>query len=127
MFISRVFIVLAVPLVIVACSSVVPNKTTSNQVDIEAQNSLPPNDTGRPQQPPRIDFATAAQKLGVTEAKLKTALKVPEKPPTEPSSSPPPPPDIKGAAVKLGVTEKKLIEALRIPPHPPTENPPTTK
>ncbi len=79
----------------------------------------PPNGIGGIQPPPRIDFASAAQKLGVTETQLKSALGVPEKPPIQPLSAPPPRPDIKGAATKLGVTESKLIEALGIPPHPP--------
>ncbi len=87
---------------------------------IGACNMLPsPNGTGGLQPPPRIDFASAAQKLGVSETQLKSALGVPEKPPTQPLSSPPPRPDIKGAATKLGVTESKLIEALGLPPHPP--------
>lgn len=81
----------------------------------------PPNSTGGIQPPPRIDFAAAAQKLGITETQLKSALGVPEKPPTQPLVSPPPRPDIKGAATKLGVPESKLIEALGIPPKPPVD------
>jgi|GEM_PF-1968046 U5 snRNP spliceosome subunit len=76
--------------------------------------------------PPRIDFATAAKKLGVTEAQLIEALGLPAKPPAPPTQnnrppSPPPPPplDIPGAAKKLGVTEAQLIKFLGIPPRPP--------
>ncbi|KAF3889327.1 MULTISPECIES: hypothetical protein [Nostocales] len=111
MKINRLLILTAVPLTIGACSFLAP----------------PPNGTGGLQPPPRIDFNTAAKKLGVTEVQLKAALKVPEKLPIEPSSTPPPPPDIKGAATKLGISERKLIEVLGIPPHPPNAQPSTTK
>ncbi|MBD2435582.1 hypothetical protein [Nostoc sp. FACHB-110] len=87
----------------------------------------PPNGPGALQPPPRIDFALAAKKLGVTETQLKSALGVPEQPPTQPLSSPPPRPDLKGAATKLGVTESKLIEALGLPPHPPGDPSSTPK
>lgn len=79
--------------------------------------------------PPRIDFATAAKKLGVTEAQLIEALGLPAKPPAPPSdkNSPPPPPpppplDIPGAAKKLGVTEAQLIKVLGIPARPPGDH-----
>ena len=85
-----------------------------------------PKPSQEPRHPPRIDFATAAQKLGVTEAQLIEALGLPAKPPAPPSdkNSPPPPPpppplDIPGAAKKLGVTEAQLIKFLGIPPRPP--------
>ncbi len=76
--------------------------------------------------PPRIDFATAAKKLGVTEAQLIEALGLPAKPPAPPTENnpppgppPPPPLDIPGAAKKLGVTEAQLIKVLGIPARPP--------
>jgi hypothetical protein len=110
MIIKRLFILAVVPLTIGACSFLAP----------------PPNGIEGTQPPPPLDFANAAKKLGVSEAQLKAALKMPEKPPA-PSSSPPPRPDIKGAAVKLGVSEKQLIEALGMPPNPPGEQPSPTK
>jgi hypothetical protein len=79
-----------------------------------------------PPHPPRIDFATAAKQLGVTEARLIEALGLPAKPPEPPTDNnrppcppPPPPLDIPGAAKKLGVTEARLIQILGIPPRPP--------
>ena len=118
MILKRLFILSAVLLTLEACSSVV-SKTV-------AQSSLPPNGAEKPQPPPRIDFAAASRKLGVSEAQLKAALGVPDKPPTK-SSTPPPPPNLQAAAAKLGVTEAKLIEALGIPPHPPGDRPSTTR
>ncbi|GAA6622942.1 hypothetical protein [Scytonema sp. NUACC26] len=77
----------------------------------------PPNEHRRR---PRIDFAAAAEKLGVTEAQLKDALGVPANPPNPSErNGRPPRPDFKAAAAKLGVTEQQLIEALGIPPRPP--------
>ena len=57
---KRLFILSAVLLTLEACSSVV-SKTV-------AQSSLPPNGAEKPQPPPRIDFAAASRKLGVSEA-----------------------------------------------------------
>jgi hypothetical protein len=72
--------------------------------------------------PPRIDFAAAATKLGVTEQQLKDALGVPANPPSVGGASPqenrtsrPPRPDFKAAATKLGVTEQQLKDALGVP------------
>ncbi len=118
MIFNRLLILLTILLTLEACTSV-NSKTLPNQSDTMAQNSLPPNGTEK-RQPP--NFAAAAQKLGITEAQLKVALKLPAQPPTN-SDSPPPRPDIKGAAKTLGVTEAKLIEALGLPPHPPGKHP----
>ncbi|MHC5675627.1 hypothetical protein [Nostoc sp.] len=111
MRINQLFILVTLSLTIGACNLLTP----------------PPNQTAGQQPPPRVDFASAAKKLGVTETQLKAALGVPEKLPTQPLSSPPPRPDIKGAATKLGVTESKLVEALGIPPKPPGDQSSTTK
>lgn len=112
------------------------------------QTQAPQSLEGRSRRPdrkserPRINFAAAAAKLGIAEAKLKEALGVPSQP-SQPSSQVPsqgnppsgeqgqPKPsqrekghrrparlDIKGAAAKLGITEQKLIHALGLPPKP---------
>ncbi|MEK0189059.1 MAG: hypothetical protein EAZ98_23705, partial [Oscillatoriales cyanobacterium] len=93
-----------------------------------AQSAPEPSQERR--HPPRIDFATAAKQLGVTEAKLIEALGLPPKPPEPPSDQnrppcppPPRPLDIPGAAKKLGVSEAQLIQILGIPPHPPNSLP----
>ena len=123
MTIKRLLILSAIPVAIATSSFAIPNRTIANQSDRVAQTASPSNAQQQPprRQPPRIDFAAAAQKLGVTEAKLKEALGVPAEPPVLPP--PPPPPDFKGAAAKLGVTEQQLIEALGVPPHPPGDCP----
>jgi hypothetical protein len=87
----------------------------------------PSQERRHPPHPPRIDFATAAKQLGVTETQLIKALGLPAKPPEPPPTDnnrppclpPPPPLDIPGAAKKLGVTEARLIQILGIPPRPP--------
>lgn len=108
------------------------------------QNSGQPGNpaNGQRRQPPRINFAAAAAKLGITEAQLKAALGVPANPPGangqpngQANGQPngqngpmaqngqgqkrPPKLDIKGAAAKLGISEQKLVNALGLPPHPP--------
>ena len=98
-------------------------QTTVSSNTLLAQS--PPEPSQERRHPPRIDFATAAKQLGVTEAQLIEALGLPTKPPAPPSDNncppPPPPPrlDIPGAAKKLGVTEAQLIQVLGIPPRPP--------
>jgi hypothetical protein len=62
-------------------------------------------------QPPEVDLASAAAKLGVRESELRAALG-------------PPPPDLAAAAQKLGITEEALIEALGIPQNRNESNPP---
>ncbi|MBS9394847.1 MAG: hypothetical protein HEQ29_17505 [Dolichospermum sp. LBC05a] len=111
--INRLLILSALPLAIATSSILLPNKTIANQPEQIAENIKPPQEQEEQHRPPGhpIDFATAAKKLGVTEAKLKTALGLP--------LEPPPRPDIRGAATKLNITEKKLIEALGVPPRPP--------
>jgi len=111
--INRLLIVSALPLAIATSSILLSSKTIANQSQQVAENVKQPQaqeEQHRPPGPP-IDFATAAKKLGVTEAKLKTALGLP--------LEPPPRPDIRGAATKLNVTEDKLIEALGLLPRPP--------
>lgn len=100
-----------------------PDRTTASSSNtLLAQSAPEPSQERR--HPPRIDFATAAKQLGVTEAKLIEALGLPAKPPEPPSDKncppppPPPPLDIPGAAKKLGVTEAQLIQILGIPPRP---------
>lgn len=99
------------------------NRTTASSSNtLLAQSAPEPSQERR--HPPRIDFATAAKQLGVTEAKLIEALGLPPKPPEPPSDKncppppPPPPLDIPGAAKKLGVSEAQLIQILGIPPRP---------
>lgn len=99
------------------------NRTTASSSNtLLAQSAPEPSQERR--HPPRIDFATAAKQLGVTEAKLIEALGLPAKPPEPPSDKncppppPPPPLDIPGAAKKLGVSEAQLIQILGIPPRP---------
>ncbi len=66
---------------------------------------------------PRHDFAAAAQRLGVTEQALRSALGVPDQPPRD--GSRPPRPDFAAAAQRLGVTEAALKEALGVPAQGP--------
>ena len=103
-----------------------PDRTTANSNTVLAQSQPEPSQERK--HPPRIDFAAAAQQLGVTEAELIEALGLPAKPPEPPSENNPPPNppprprlDIPAAAKKLGVTEAELIKILGIPPRPPGE------
>lgn len=113
----RLLALIALPVLIGAFGCVAQNKTaaqTSNQL---AQASSQPNQQQEGQRNHRgPDFAAAAQKLGISEAKLKEALGVPANP--TPGQRPPRP-DFKAAATKLGITEQQLVDALGIPPHPP--------
>jgi len=119
MNIRRVLVVTAIPVLVGTFCFISLNKVNAaNPSQQIAQASEPPN--GQRRQPPRIDFAAAAAKLGVTEAQLKNALGVPANPPSASGRNQRPPrPDLKAAAAKLGVTEQQLINALGIPPHPP--------
>uniref|UniRef100_A0A832H380 Uncharacterized protein n=1 Tax=Oscillatoriales cyanobacterium SpSt-402 TaxID=2282168 RepID=A0A832H380_9CYAN len=82
-----------------------------------AQNSTQPGAPQGQRRPPRqIDFATAAAKLGVSEAQLKDALGVNN------ADGQKQRPDIQGAATKLGVTEQQLVQALGLPQRPPGHN-----
>ncbi len=115
----RLLALIALPVLIGTFGCVAQNKTaaqTSNQL---AQASSQPNQQqegrGNHRGP---DFAAAAQKLGISEAKLREALGVPTNPQATPGQRPPKP-DFKAAAAKLGITEQQLVDALGIPPHPP--------
>ncbi len=68
------------------------------------QNQGSPGQNG--QQPPSIDFASAAAELGVTEEALRNALGAPGQAP----------PDFAAVAAELGVTEQALLAALGITP-----------
>ena len=82
----------------------------------KAEESVPTTDGTMPAPPewaapgerppvPEMDFATAAEKLGVTEQQLRDAL-------GDLSQGPP---DLADAAEKLGVSEDSLREALGLP------------
>ncbi|MBD2298992.1 hypothetical protein [Nostoc sp. FACHB-190] len=86
---------------------------------IAQASSQPSDQPPEGQRPPRPDFAAAAQKLGVSEQKLKEALGVPANPPSQGQGQRPPRPDFAAAAQKLGVSEQKLKEALGVPANPP--------
>ena len=104
--------------------------TSPNQANAEAPLHQIAQATDAPNQPPqghrrrpRIDFAAAAQKLGVTEAQLKDALGVPANPPNGADrNGRPPRPDFAAAAEKLGVTEQQLKDALGVPANPPNSS-----
>ena len=94
-----------------------------------AQVPQPPNQAPDGQHKrPSIDFKAAANKLGVSEAKLKDALGVPANPPnpSDPNARPPRP-DFKSAATKLGVSEAKLKDALGVPANPPNPSDPNAR
>lgn len=107
----------ALPFLIVSCG-VFPGQAASiDRSPAIAQNppqpDAPPGQQGQ-HRPPKIDFAAAAAKLGVSEAQLKQALGVPNSPNGQKRR-----PDLKAAAAKLGVSEAQLVQALGIPPRPP--------
>lgn len=119
MKIRQLLVLAAVPLVVGSLGFTVASNAATRQVSQVAQNSTQPNQQRPgPHRHPRIDFAAAAQKLGITEAQLKEALGVPANPPAAGDRSQRPRLDIKGAASKLGVTEQQLVEALGLPPRP---------
>ena len=121
MNIRRVLPLAAIPFAIGAFNFISPNQANAEaQFNQIAQATDAPNQPPDGQRrPPRIDFAAAAAKLGVTEAQLKDALGAPANPPSPSDKNQRPPrPDFKGAAAKLGVTEQQLTDALGIPPHP---------
>jgi hypothetical protein len=119
------FGLIAIPLLITTIGLLTPSssiaQTPQNQPTTESNTNKP--------KPPRIDFAAAAKKLGITEARLKEALGVPANPPTEGSQNTKKRPsriDFKAAASKLGIPEQKLIDALGLPPRQPRPNTKTT-
>ncbi|MEH2199042.1 hypothetical protein [Nostoc sp.] len=107
MIIRQFLALAAISLTLAACGQAASNP------NLTAQN--PPQAGERSHR--QIDFTAAAQKLGVTEAKLKEALGVPTNS-TNPPDGERRRPDLKAAATKLGVTEEKLREALGIPARP---------
>lgn len=126
----KLLLVTAIPVLVGSFGFISLNRATAGASSHQiAQVSQSPNQAPDGQRKrPRIDFAAAATKLGVTEAQLKDALGVPANPPN-PSErgARPPRPDFKAAAAKLGVTEQQLIDALGIPPHRSGDRPTTAK
>ncbi|MFB8790344.1 MAG: hypothetical protein U7123_16200 [Potamolinea sp.] len=120
----RLLTLTAIPVLFGAVGLVALDKASvAHPSNLIAQNSPQPNQTQGQQKPrPRIDFAAAAAKLGISEAQLKQALGVPETPPA--NGERPPRPDFKAAAAKLGVTEQQLMDALGIRPRPPGDERP---
>ncbi|MEH2048091.1 hypothetical protein [Nostoc sp.] len=113
MIIRQFLALAAISLILAACGQAGSNPTAQNPP--QASEQIPQGRRSHRQ----IDFTAAAQKLGVTEAKLKEALGVPTNP-TNPPDGERRRPDLKAAATKLGVTEEKLREALGIPARPPS-------
>ncbi|MDF5720015.1 MAG: hypothetical protein PUP91_05910 [Rhizonema sp. PD37] len=132
MKINQALVVIAIPVLIGTFGFVAPHQANAEAsfhkiAQAPEPPSQPPNG---PKRPPRIDFAAAARKLGVTEAQLKNALGVPANPPSPPSppnqadkNKRPPRPNFKAAAAKLGVSEKQLTDALGVPPHLKSDRP----
>lgn len=118
MVIRQFLALAAISLTLGACSF------PGSSANLPAQNSSQPNEQPAAVQRPdrKINLATVAQKLGVSEAKLKEALGVPVNPNDAPGKQPPRP-DLKGSASKLGVSEEQLREALGIPTVPPSNLP----
>ena len=110
MIIRQFLVLTAISLTLAACSQAGSNPNLTAQNSPQTREQLPQGRRSHRQ----IDFTAAAQKLGVTEAKLKEALGVPTNP-TNPADGERRRPDLKAAATKLGVTEEKLREALGIP------------
>ena len=121
MKIFRALVLTTIPVLVGTLAFISPNQiNAANPSARIAQATDAPNPPDRQHKPPKIDFAAAASKLGVTEAQLKDALGVPANPPNlSDRNQRPPRPDFNDAAKKLGVTEQQLTAALGIPPHPP--------
>ncbi len=115
MIIRQFLALTAICLTLAACGQAGSNPNLTAQNPPQAGEQPPLGQRPRGQ----IDFTVAAQKLGVTEAKLKEALGVPTNP-TNPPDGERRRPDLKAAATKLNVTEDKLREALGIPARPPS-------
>ncbi len=88
--------------------------TASLSTEASTSSNAPEPGRGRP------DFATAAQKLGVSEAQLRDALGITGNSQPKPGQRPPNR-DWAAAALKLGVSEQQLTEALGGPPNPPEQ------
>jgi membrane-bound lytic murein transglycosylase B len=115
----RLLAAIAIPVIVGTFGCVALNQAAAQSPNRLAQNSSQPNQQQEGRRNHRgPDFAAAAQKLGITEAKLKEALGVPTNPQATPGQRPPRP-DFKAAAAKLGITEQQLVDALGIPPRPP--------
>lgn len=116
MITRRTIALLALPITISAFGCVASTGATAQSRLAQASPQPTPEDRGQNGQRHRSpDFAAAAQKLGITEAKLKDALGVPANPQATPGQRPPRP-DLKAAAAKLGITEQQLVDALGTPP-----------
>ncbi len=121
MNIRQAFVVTAIPCLIGTFGLTAPSYAAHpfHQVAQAVESPNRPPDSMR--RTPRINFAAAAVKLGVTEAKLKNAMGLPAQPPSQSEQMKRPPrPNFKAAAAKLGVTEQQLVQALGLPPHPPS-------
>ncbi|MEH2074774.1 MAG: hypothetical protein V7K57_10345 [Nostoc sp.] len=113
MIIRQFLALAAISLTLASCGQAASNPNLTAQNPPQAGERSPQGRRSHRQ----IDFTSAAQKLGVTEAKLKEALGVPTNS-TNPPDGERRRPDLKAAATKLGVTEEKLREALGIPARP---------
>lgn len=120
MKIRRALVLTTIPVLVGTLAFISPNQTNAANPSERIAQAAAPNPPDGQHKPPKIDFAAAAAKLGVTEAQLKDALGVPANPPSPSDRNQRPPrPDFNDAAKKLGVTEQQLTDALGIPPHPP--------
>jgi membrane-bound lytic murein transglycosylase B len=114
----RLLAAIAIPVIVGTFGCVALNQAIAQSPNGLAQNSSQPNQQREGRRNHRgPDFAAAAQKLGISEAKLKEALGVPTNPQATPGQRPPRP-DFKAAAAKVGITEQQLVDALGIPPRP---------
>lgn len=120
-------VVLASGWLLSACTNQNSNQsTTTNSTGNQMQqNGQTPSGTpqGRAQGQQSMDLAAAAEKLGVTEEKLRSALGIEEMPEVTPGaettpgarpSGQPKQMDLATAAETLGVTETELREALGV-------------
>ena len=117
----RLLAAIAIPVVIGTFGCVAANQATAQSSNRLAQDSSQPQQGQQGRRHRGPDFAAAAQKLGISEAKLKEALGVPANPQATPGQRPPRP-DFKAAAAKLGITEQQLVDALGVPPRRPRPN-----
>lgn len=124
MTVRRVLILAAMPLMVSACGVA---GADNNQPDATGQTPAG-EQQGQSRRPRRkIDFAAAAQKLGVTEAQLKDALEIPATPEAPDGTRRRSRPDLNAAATKLGVTEEKLRDALGISARRPDDANPSNQ
>jgi len=115
MNIRRLLPLLAIPVLVGTFGCGALHQATAQSPNQLAQNSSQPDQQGEGHKNHRrLDFAAAAQKLGVSEAQLKDALGIPAN--LQPGQRPPRP-DFAAAATKLGVTQQQLMDALGVHPH----------